>query len=40
MAFQSHFEEPAGSPREILQGGPKLLWGPGDRLRLFSKLRI
>ena len=29
-----------GPPREILQGGTKLLWGPGDRLRLFSKLRI
>jgi hypothetical protein len=23
-----------------LQGGTRLLWGPGDRLKLFSKLRI
>jgi hypothetical protein len=29
-----------GPPREILQGGTRLLWGPGDRLRLPSKLRI
>ena len=28
-----------GPPREILQGETRLLWGPGDRLRLFSKLR-
>jgi len=32
--------EPTGPPREILQGGTRLLWGPGDRLRLLSKLRI
>jgi hypothetical protein len=30
----------AGPPRELLQGGTRLLWGPGDRLILFSKLRI
>ena len=29
-----------GPPREILQGGTRLLWDPGDRLRLPSKLRI
>jgi hypothetical protein len=29
-----------GPPREILQGGTRLLWGPRDRLRLPSKLRI
>ena len=29
-----------GPPREILQGGRRLLWGSGDRLRLPSKLRI
>jgi hypothetical protein len=29
-----------GPPREILQDGTRLLWGPGDRLRLLSKLRI
>jgi hypothetical protein len=23
-------------PREILQGGTRLLWGPGDRLRLLK----
>ena len=30
----------AGPAREILQGGTRLLWGPGDRLRLLSKLGI
>ena len=30
----------AGPPREIMQGGTRILWGPGDRLRLISKLRI
>ena len=30
----------AGFPREILQGGARLLWAPGDRLRLLSNLRI
>jgi len=30
----------AGPPREILQGGTRLLWGSGDRLILLSKLRI
>jgi len=30
----------SGPPREILQGGTRLLWNPGDRLKLFSKLRI
>ena len=29
-----------GLPREIVQGGTSLLWGPGDRLRLLSKLRV
>jgi hypothetical protein len=29
-----------GPPREIMQGGTRLLWGPGDRLRPLSKLRI
>jgi hypothetical protein len=29
-----------GPPREILQGGIRLLWCPGDRLRLLSKLRM
>ena len=29
-----------GPPREILQGGTRLLWGPRDRLRFISKLRI
>ena len=27
-------------PREILLGGTRLFWGPGDRLRRLSKLRI
>jgi hypothetical protein len=26
--------------REIVQGGTRLLWGPGDRLKLLSELRI
>jgi len=30
----------SGPQREILQGGTRLLWGPRDRLRLLSKLRI
>jgi len=30
----------AGLSREILQGRTRLLWGPGDRLRLLSKLGI
>ena len=30
----------AGLPREMKQGGTRLLLGPGDRLRLLSKLRI
>ena len=30
----------AGPPREILQGGIRLHWGPRDRLRLISKFRI
>ena len=30
----------SGPPREILQSGTKLLWRPGVRLRLLSKLRI
>jgi hypothetical protein len=30
----------AGPPREIMQGGTRIFWGPGDRLRLISKLRI
>ena len=29
-----------GPPIEILQGGTRLFWDPGDRLRLLSKLRI
>jgi hypothetical protein len=29
-----------GPPREIMQGGTRLLWGPGDRLRPLSKFRI
>jgi hypothetical protein len=29
-----------GPPREILQGGTRLLWDPEDRLRHLSKLRI
>ena len=29
-----------GPPREIMQGGTRLLWDPGDSLRLLSKLRI
>ena len=29
-----------GSPRASLQVGTRLLWGPGDRLSLISKLRI
>ena len=29
-----------GPPREILQGGTRLLWGLADRTRLLSKLRI
>ena len=28
----------SGPPREILQGGTRLLLGPGDRLRLLSKV--
>jgi hypothetical protein len=28
------------APREILKGGTRLLWGFGDRLRLYSKLRF
>ena len=24
----------SGPPREILQGGTRLIWGPGDKLRL------
>jgi len=31
---------PSGPPREILLDGTRLLWSPGDRLRLLSKLRI
>jgi hypothetical protein len=31
---------PTGSPREIVQGGRRLLWGPGERLWFLSKLRI
>jgi len=27
-----------GPPREILQGGKRLLWSPGDRLRLLSQI--
>jgi len=27
----------AEHPRDILQDGTRLLWGPGDRLRLLSK---
>jgi hypothetical protein len=30
----------SGPPREILQGGTRLLWGSGGRLKLLSKLRI
>jgi hypothetical protein len=30
----------SGPPRRYLQGGTRLLSGPGDRLRLLSKLRI
>ena len=30
----------SGPPREILPGGTRLLWGPGNRLRLLSKLRL
>ena len=30
----------SGTPREILQGGTRLIWGPGDKLRLLSKLKI
>jgi len=26
----------SGSPREILQGGTTLFWGPRDRLRLWN----
>jgi hypothetical protein len=29
-----------GHQREILQGRTKLLWGPGYRLKLLSKLRF
>jgi hypothetical protein len=29
-----------GYPREIVQGGTRLLWGIWDRLRLLSKLRV
>jgi len=29
-----------GTSREILQVGTRLFWGPGDMLRLLSKLRI
>ena len=29
-----------GPPREILQGGTRLYWGHGNRLRLLSNLRI
>jgi hypothetical protein len=28
-----------GPAREILQGGTRLLWDPGVRLRLLSKIR-
>ena len=31
LFFQYHW---TGLPREILQGGTRLLWGPGDKLRL------
>ena len=34
---QSHTQD---LPREMMQGGARLLWGPGDRMRLLSKLRI
>ena len=30
----------AGPPKEILQGGTRLFWGPVDRLRPLSNLRI
>ena len=30
----------SGPPREIMQGGTRLLWGPRDRLRFLSKLSI
>jgi hypothetical protein len=30
----------AGPPREIVQVGTRLFWGPGDRLRLLSNLRV
>ena len=28
-----------GPPREILQGGTRLLWGPGDR-QTFLKIKV
>jgi hypothetical protein len=36
----NHYQHRQGLQEKILQGGRRLLWGPGDRLRLPSKLRI
>jgi len=38
--YKSFKKIKSGLPRKILQGGTKLFWGPGDRLRLLSNLRI
>jgi hypothetical protein len=40
LLFTKVLFKDSGPPMKILRGGTRLLWAPGERLRLLSNLRI